>query len=129
MSRRGKDLPNTADHAAQDGARSTRSAKEAAIRLLTKPGTKDPPPRSDQLHADRSEREDMETSGLIWSEDTADAAMWDAVSTQAPLPTTTEEPGPSGPTAEPTLRDVLSAVTSCKVAITALTTEIKGVKL
>lgn len=51
------------------------------------------------------------------------------MSTQVPLPDAVDVAGPAMSTEEPTLRDVLSAVTSCKIAITALTTQIKQVKI
>lgn len=69
---------------------------------------------------------DLET---VWPEDSEAAPTWDTVSNAAPTDTASALEGHELNTPEPTLRDIFTAVTSCNISLTSLTSEIKGVKL
>lgn len=71
MSRRRKDSLSAVDYAGQDGACSMHLAKEAAVRLFTKPGTKDMPPMIDPLPADGGDQESSEAPDGAWLDDPA----------------------------------------------------------
>lgn len=131
MSRKApKDLQTAPDHAGQDGARSQRSAKEAAMKLFSKTPGKDHPPKV-MLQALEAADQDCVPgeSEAPWPDNPEAASAWDAVSTPATTGLAGSREDVSSPTPEPTLRDIFTAVTSCNASVTALTSEIRGVKL
>lgn len=131
MSRRGgKDSQPAAEHAEQDGGRSQRSAKKAAIKLFSKMLGKDIPSKAASLLLEPTEKVSLhEGPEPLWPEDPDAAPLWDTVSTPAPAGAVSDTEGSDLLAPEPTLRDIFAAVTSCSTSITALTSEIKGVKL
>lgn len=99
------------------------------MKLFSKPGTKDNPPKIASIFLDQAEQDEMDNTGAAWQEDLTETSFWDTVSTKAPIPAAMSTVSPAELATEPTLQDILSAVTSCNTAITALTTEIKVIKL
>lgn len=129
MAKWGKDSLTAADHVGQDGTRSMLSAEEAAMKLFAKPSSKDTLPRAASLIQEQAELDGVEDVESAWTEDPADVTAWGTVSMQAPIPAETISASHAETAPEPTIRDIIVAITSCNTAITALTPEIKGVKL
>lgn len=89
MSRKGgKDSLTAEDHAGQDGGRTQRSDKEAAMKLFAKTPGKDNHPRMPSLTLAAADQEllpvDPET---VWPEDSEAAPTWDTVGNAAPTDT------------------------------------------
>lgn len=132
MPKRGKEGTGPPVTQAQDGALPQRSQKEkykeAAQRLLFgNKSSKEPSSPASDLSEEEGGQ--LELDNTIPLEDgTGSPTDWTAVSTVSHTCQDTQTPSMPVDNTEPTLRDILSAVTVCNKSISHLTDEVKGVK-
>lgn len=120
------------DHEAQDGGAAFKSAaakhREAVQKLFPQSDVWDLPETNGNGTESRSGSQ-SEADNTVPLEDPHAALLpWDTVS-NLPMPQRSHKAHTaSSPEQEPTLRDIFSAVTSCNLSITALASEVKGMK-
>lgn len=128
MSKRGAAARSAPEHVAQDGGEASKSAKEkyreAAQKLFSPNGTWDLHDVLGDGSGDRSGSQSDADDTVPLEDLSALVLPWDTVSNTPGSHTerVAISPGTAGP--EHTLRDILSAVTSCNLSVTALAAEI-----